>query len=155
MGYSMGDKDNMCVVNMCVQWRPIWTLSHKSKIQVKLRKCTISRLTGKGTVAGERLICPLTCLNRLSQLQGSVVVVVSSFWSDLHPAPKQALAQASGQQIVVSALLVSYQELVHAGLTLFQVDAFDGHLLLPRLAECCLDHSSGSAPSRGEHGRTV
>jgi len=39
-----------------------------------------------------------------------------------------------------------YQELIHAGLTLLQVDAFDGHLLLSRLAVRCLDDCSGSTP---------
>ena len=44
---------------------------------------------------------------------------------------------------------VTYQELVHTGLTFLQVDAFDGHLFLPGLAVGCLDHRCGSAACEG------
>lgn len=45
---------------------------------------------------------------------------------------------------------VPYQKLIHACLTLFQVDAFDGHLLLSGLAIGCLDNCGGSTAWGGQ-----
>lgn len=67
------------------------------------------------------------------------------------PLPSTLMPRTSGLQLV--APQGSYQELVHACLTFLQVDAFDGHLLLPRLAVRCLDNCSGSAPCEQDQHR--
>lgn len=50
-----------------------------------------------------------------------------------------------------SVVSYAYQELVHAGLTLLQVDPFDGDSLLLGGTVGCLDHGSCSTPWKQTH----
>lgn len=50
---------------------------------------------------------------------------------------------------------MSYQEFVHAGLALLQVDAFNSHLLLAWYTVGCLNHSCGPTPWNAQENKLL
>lgn len=81
---------------------------------------------------------------------GNVVhVLVSGFWSALHSTPKETHTHTH-IWAADTPTVAAYQQFIHTSLTFFQVDALDGHLFLPGLAERCLHNSSGTAPCGDE-----
>lgn len=103
----------------------------------------ISMHIRQGINVQHRVFHPLSIsLANVSQLH--TVVIIWGFKTDPHSNARKT--KTSGKHIKADTLPTTHQQLFHASLTLLQVDAFDRHLLLPRLAERSLDNRSGTTP---------